>query len=228
MIIDDTTALETTGEPATDASDSPSLITHVGVFLFASGLFTLIARGVATRTAQRIDEPARDFMQEHRSEGLDVAVKPVTALSLPLLVASSTAALAYWLKRNDRPAAALATIVTPLVAAAVGQSFTTFLAQRNPPDAQDSPDGEVTEPSFPSGHTTGVTAEAFAIGYILAREDLLTPAIATALAAWPLLVGVTRVYRDRHWTSDVLGGYSAGTAVAAAMAMLYELRRSRS
>ena len=227
MITEDTNAVETTGEFTTGPDEGPSLITHVGVFLVASGLFTLIARGVARKTTQDIDEPTREFMQEHRSATIDVAVKPVTMLSLPVLVASSTAALAYWLKRNERPAAALATAVTPLVAATVGQSFTMFLAQRNPPDTPDSPNGEVTEPSFPSGHTTGVTAEAFAIGYILAREELLTPAIATALAAWPLLVGITRIYRDRHWTSDVLGGYSAGTAVAAAMAMLYELRRTR-
>lgn len=38
---------------------------------------------------------------------------------------------------------------------------------------------------------------------------------------WPLLLGFTRVYRDRHWASDVLAGWIAGTAVAAASALLY-------
>jgi membrane-associated phospholipid phosphatase len=41
------------------------------------------------------------------------------------------------------------------------------------------------------------------------------------LLLWPVLVGVSRVYRDRHWISDILGGWVAGTGVAAVAALLY-------
>ena len=40
-------------------------------------------------------------------------------------------------------------------------------------------------------------------------------------AWWPLLVGITRVYRDRHWLSDILGGWAAGVTVAAASSLIY-------
>ena len=48
------------------------------------------------------------------------------------------------------------------------------------------------------------------------------------VAAWPLVVGITRLYRDRHWASDVLAGWVAGTAVAATSALLYESLKARS
>ncbi|MDB4886676.1 MAG: acid phosphatasa protein [Gemmatimonadetes bacterium] len=191
------------------------------VLVVAVGVFSRIARRVASKEAEPVDQALRDRLQEHRSAALDVAVKPVTLLSLPILVVTATGALVWHLHRTGRPRAAVAIGVAPVIAAVAGQSFTTFLHQRNPPDASDAPHGEVTEPSFPSGHTTGVTAEALAIAFVLASEGLASGETLAALLVWPLLVGVTRVYRDRHWLSDILGGWAAGTGVAAASVLLY-------
>ena len=42
-----------------------------------------------------------------------------------------------------------------------------------------------------------------------------------------LLVGLTRLYLDVHWTTDVIGGWAVGLFVAAVTAALYErLRKS--
>jgi undecaprenyl-diphosphatase len=197
------------------------------VLLAATGLLAFIARRVTTQESVPLDRRVRESAQSHRTELLDIVTKPVTFLSMPLLVVSATAALVWWLKENDRNDAALAVGVTPLVAAAVGQSFTSFFAQPEPPGAIGSPSGHADEATFPSGHTTGVTAEALGIAYVLAREGLASPAIVGSLVAWPLVVGAARVYRDRHWTSDILAGWAAGTGVAALTALLYEWRRSR-
>jgi undecaprenyl-diphosphatase len=192
------------------------------VLLAAAGLFALIARKVDRGETEQIDESVHEEMQTHRHVPLDVAAKPVTLLSLPILIVAATAGLVWWLRRDGRNAAALAVALTPVAAAAVGQSFTMFFEQRNPPDKAAAPNAAaVTEPSFPSGHTTGVTAEALAVAYILQNERLASPRILAALLGWPLLVGVTRIYRDRHWISDVLAGWIAGTAVAAGSALLY-------
>ncbi|MEO7456489.1 MAG: phosphatase PAP2 family protein [Gemmatimonadaceae bacterium] len=205
-------------------SDEPQPPKAIGNALGALGaavLFAWIARRVVSGRSEPLDAQARGVMQSHRSDALDAATRPVTLLSMPILVVTATAALAYWLRSTDRTRAAVAVAAAPILAATAGQSFTTFLPQRNPPDASDARDGQETVPSFPSGHTTGVTAEALTIAYVLLNEDLASPAIIGALAAWPLLVGITRVYRDRHWLSDVLGGWVAGAGVAALSAMLY-------
>ena len=212
--------MTTTDDGAAPVS-GPTLLAAAAVLILAAGAFAKVARRVATKTAEPLDQELRATLQEHRSRALDVAVKPVTLLSLPLVVVGATAALVWHLHRTDRRNAAVAIGLTPVVAAIAGQSFTTFLHQRNPPDAGDAPAGEVTEPSFPSGHTTGVTAEALAVAFILSSEGLASPGVLAALMAWPLLVGVTRVYRDRHWVSDILGGWAAGVGVAAGSALLY-------
>jgi membrane-associated phospholipid phosphatase len=206
-----------------DASLNASNAAAALLLLGAAGLFAFIARRVTTKRTEALDQRAHEWVQAHRVASLDVAVKPVTLLSMPILVMSATAALAWWLHRDGRTRAATAIALTPLAAAAVGQSFTTFLAQRNPPDARDSASGEVSEPSFPSGHTTGVTAEGLAIAYVLLQEGLATTPIVTALVAWPVVVGATRLYRDRHWATDIVAGWTAGIGVAAASALLYRL-----
>jgi undecaprenyl-diphosphatase len=41
----------------------------------------------------------------------------------------------------------------------------------------------------------------------------------------PLVIGVSRVYLDAHWATDVLGGWSAGLFIAALSAGLYNRAR---
>jgi membrane-associated phospholipid phosphatase len=66
--------------------------------------------------------------------------------------------------------------------------------------------------SFPSGHTTS----AFAFAAVVSREtqmwwpDSRWP-IGTAVYAGATIVGVSRMYNNKHWASDVLGGAAIGT-----------------
>ena len=62
---------------------------------------------------------------------------------------------------------------------------------------------------------------------MLNREKLLSPATLAMVLGWPLVVGVIRLYRDRHWASDILAGWVAGAGVAAASALLYDVLTSR-
>lgn len=97
-----------------------------------------------------------------------------------------------------------------------GRLFTEFLPQQSAPGSD--------EPGFPSGHTTGLTAEVLTVLYVLSREGIAGPAAAT-LSLFPIVAGVNRVYRDRHWASDVVAAWAAGAAVAAGCALLYERMR---
>lgn len=193
------------------------------VLLAAAGLLSAIARRVNAKRADATDRQAHDWMLRHRSDGLDLAARPVTLLSIPLVVVAATAALVWRLHRADRDRAAAAIGVAPVIAATVGQSFTSFFPQRDPPDHEPATDGAAAEASFPSGHTTGVTAEALAIAYVLTQEQLATPGLLALLVTWPVVVGISRVYRGRHWLSDTLGGWAAGVGVAAIAALVYQI-----
>ena len=197
------------------------MLVSLVTFVVAVVVLTALARKVKAHATHDFDEKIRAAMQSHRSKALDVAVKPITLLSIPLLVFIATVALAWWLHHTGRNNAAFAIGLTPLVAAAVGQAFTSFFPQPAPPDATEGKDGK-TPATFPSGHTTGVTAEGLVIAYVLHAEQLAAPALVVALVAWPLLVGVTRLYRNRHWCSDIIAGWIAGVAVASISLALYQ------
>ena len=78
--------------------------------------------------------------------------------------------------------------------------------------------GPKSESTFPSGHTTELTALAIVAAHVLEREQILTRRQARALRiGLPLLIGVDRVYVREHWFTDVLGGWALGAAVGLSM-----------
>ena len=70
------------------------------------------------------------------------------------------------------------------------------------------PDGEHkrSNAAFPSSHA----ANAFAVATVIARRWRRATLPAFALAA---LVGWSRLYLNRHWLSDVVGGAALGIAL---------------
>jgi membrane-associated phospholipid phosphatase len=82
--------------------------------------------------------------------------------------------------------------------------------------------------SFPSGHAATSAAVVVTLCYVLAREGLISwPAAIIIGGGVPLVVGLTRLYLNVHWATDVLAGWTVGLFVAAVSAALYEhLRRT--
>jgi undecaprenyl-diphosphatase len=82
--------------------------------------------------------------------------------------------------------------------------------------------------AFPSGHATLAVAVCGTLAYVLWRERLLSGAAAIGAGiALPVVVGISRVYLDMHWATDVAGGWLAGLIVAAAAAAGYERTTTR-
>lgn len=79
------------------------------------------------------------------------------------------------------------------------------------------------EPAFPSGHTADATAVLATGAYLMVREGLVPPAVATGIAAaLAASTGVSRVVLGWHWGSDVIGGWITGLGVAAECGREYE------
>ena len=75
--------------------------------------------------------------------------------------------------------------------------------------------------SFPSGETT----QAFAVASVIAShyDELWVKASSYGIAT---LVGLARLYKDAHWTSDVLAGALIGTTVGTAIVHVNDKRRT--
>jgi undecaprenyl-diphosphatase len=76
--------------------------------------------------------------------------------------------------------------------------------------------------SFPSGHAATSALVAGTLGWLLSQLTsgrTARVAIAAALGAWALLVGLSRMYLGVHWVSDVLGSWLlAGACLAGLLA----------
>jgi membrane-associated phospholipid phosphatase len=76
--------------------------------------------------------------------------------------------------------------------------------------------------SFPSGHSAGSMAIAIVLSYVAVRRNIHPRIVTTTAAIGTSLVGISRIYLDLHWTSDVLGGWLVGSAFGAGCCALYE------
>ena len=84
--------------------------------------------------------------------------------------------------------------------------------------------GELTSAShsFPSGHASGTAAIAVFLTSVAVRQKVHPWLFASGSALITLLVGVSRIYLDKHWASDVIGGWVVGAAFGAGLAAIYE------
>jgi undecaprenyl-diphosphatase len=82
--------------------------------------------------------------------------------------------------------------------------------------------------AFPSGHATLSAAVCCTLAYVLWRERLVPGSVAVGVGiALPVLIGMSRVYLDMHWATDVAGGWMAGLVIASVAAAAYEWTLTR-
>jgi undecaprenyl-diphosphatase len=104
----------------------------------------------------------------------------------------------------------LIVLITPMLSSGAKQ-----LIERDRPET--AARMEVSGYSFPSGHSLGIAATYGTMALILARNSTRTMRRCLYLMVAALVigaVGVSRVYLGVHYPSDVLGGWSAGLALA--------------
>lgn len=83
---------------------------------------------------------------------------------------------------------------------------------------------------FPSGHTLAAMVTVSGLLYFAYRRRLVRRSLAAASSAAGgvlivLGVGISRMYTDSHWLTDVLGSILLGGAVAAGVALALERRQ---
>lgn len=183
--------------------------------------YVLLARAVARGKTRGEDRKLRRDAQAHvtpRAERLAETTghigKWYTHLPASLLGA---AMLAY----KRRYVAAGSIVATSLGATALSHVLDHVHDQPTPP-----PGKQPDEATFPSGHALETTAVSVASSWVVAREQVAPAGAVAPLALVASLVsGLGRLVVDRHWTSDAVAGYLAGSALGTAVAGVYELVR---
>jgi membrane-associated phospholipid phosphatase len=194
--------------------------------LGALGGFAAVAALVYGGRAIRVDRAVHRAVVKRQHPRIERAAKAISPIGAPEGHGPAALLLALWLwRRTGSPAGG-----TAVLAASAGSRLTSvalerWIRQRPPPPGRHKP----SEPSFPSGHALESAAVALTAAHVLVAERLVPPAAAVAMGlALPAVAGGGKLYRDRHWLTDVLGGWLAGGALAAAAVTAYERARRAS
>jgi membrane-associated phospholipid phosphatase len=191
--------------------------------------FALLARAVARRETAAIDhEVHRQTKIDKGEPGRETAekVSPVGKwwTYVPAAVLTGAYVFARRGKERDdesRVAGMVTIIAAAAVAASVNHLFDDLLPQPPPPPGR-PPD----HPVFPSGHAFGTMSVAMTAAYVLSREELAKAAIVFPVAlAVPLVSSAARMIEEKHWVSDVIGGYLAAAGLSSAALTAYEAVR---
>jgi undecaprenyl-diphosphatase len=183
--------------------------------------FGYTARLVAGRRTVSVDDRARDDVQAVREPAGELAAQAAGPLGKEYLHFPAAFALALYLRRRGVGWRATVPVMASVASELMNRLVTHTLHIRVVPPGH--PEHHTRKPSFPSGHAMETTAVAAASAYVLTREQLAPPAAAVAVAGTLATASVfSRLYLDRHWASDALGGTLLGVAVAAACGAAYE------
>jgi undecaprenyl-diphosphatase len=205
----------------------PSVVLF-GAAAIATAGFVALTRAVASGKTARWDRRAKRAVHAGKSNGsaaagaLSMASRATTPFGKWWGQVPAALATAAKLRREHRHAAAVTIAGTSIAAALLPLLLDRVTLRRSPPPER----GEPGKQSYPSGHALQTSAMAVATGYVMQREHLAAPAWLVPLGPLSLATGLSRLFLDRHWTSDVAAGYFAGVALGAASAGLYELSRS--
>jgi len=159
-----------------------------------------------------LDRALYDWATRHYDRRLELMQWPVEMLGLPGVYIPIALGLARHRRRGRRRGTATITKAAFAGWLAVRLSRLVIHRPRPPRPPHRRPKREST---FPSGHTTGVTALAVAAAMILHDEHILTSGQAATLGiGWPLVTAANRVYVREHWFTDVLGGLALGLSAS--------------
>lgn len=199
------------------SSTGLALTTALALAIAATWTFLGISQDVGAHEELALLDPRiHEWVDSHRTAGLDVFFKTVTWLGADAVTIPVLAVCGAMLSRARRSWVPLLDIVVVYGTTVVGHAVVGQVVHRNRPPSTEwlvSAQGW----SYPSGHTAqavaawGVLAVLIAVG-AKPRTRLIAGTTAAALA---VLVAASRVYLGMHWATDVLGGAAMATAVLA-------------
>lgn len=195
------------------------------VSAFAIGVFADVGEDVAEQSTTAFDNSVRAWFVAHQNPIVYKIALILTWLGSPLVMVIIAVAAGLWFYRRRGRSKAGVIVAAPAIGGILSTAVKLLYGRARPAGSALLNERSF---SFPSGHATMSAAVVVTLCYVLARERIISwPAAIAVGALVPLVVGLTRLYLDVHWTTDVIGGWGVGLFVAALSAALYEhLHRS--
>lgn len=201
------------------------LIATASASLVSLALIAKVGEDVFEHESGSFDAAVRGWVLAHRTPAGESFFSWVTRIGAtgPVIVVAVIIGLWLWHRRGRSVGGSI--IFAPVAAVAIYDTAKVIYARARPAGALTA---GIRTYSFPSGHSTAAAAVIVTVVYVLWREDLLARDLAILLGVvLPLLIGISRVYLDVHWATDVLGGWAVGIFIFGLSATAYERERRR-
>lgn len=205
------------------------LITFWTLIAVVSGIaisvFADLGEDVAAKSTTAFDSSVRTWIISHQNPIIYKLAYVITWVGSPAVMVLLAVAAGVWFYGRRGRSKAGVVIAAPAVGGLLSGIVKVLFGRLRPAGAALLNEKSF---SFPSGHAATSAAVVVTLCYVMAREGMISWTTAILVGGGiPLIVGLTRVYLDVHWATDVIGGWAVGLFVAALSAALYEyLRRN--
>lgn len=187
--------------------------------------FAKLASEILEAETMQLDSAAVELLHRHNPDWLPGVMYFITTLgSFPTMAVLSLGTAAWlWLRHRN-----LRAIVLLAIASLGGMFLNAVLKlslQRPRPMIDPLIDAQGF--SLPSGHAMSALVFYGFLAYLLIRSSrhLFTKIlIGLVLAAWIILIGITRIYLHAHYFTDVVAGYAAGCCWLSSCILAMEFR----
>jgi len=199
----------------------PSGLVFVACFI----LFSLLAIWVSSTSVPTCDEEVSSCVSGFDASLFAWLMESISILGETLPATLTVVSLALVLLLLKRRLEALLVALLPAIGWILNSSFKVLVDRPRPGD--DLLGGGM---SFPSGHTT-FTVILFGFLIYLAPRLISSRRGAIAVQVFSLililLMGISRMYLEAHWLSDILGSLLLGGIILAPAVAIYDNYRSR-
>jgi undecaprenyl-diphosphatase len=194
------------------------------VSAIALAIFADVGEDVAEKSTGAFDNAVRAWFLAHQNPTLYKLAAVLTAIGAPTVMVVVAIVAGAWFYRARGRSKAGVMVAAPAAGGLLAGGMKLLYGRARPAGA--ALFNERTF-SFPSGHAATSAAVMVTLCYVLARERIISWPVAILIGGLvPLIVGLTRLYLDVHWATDVVGGWTVGLFVAAMSAALYERLRT--
>ena len=198
-----------------------------GLCAFFVSVFLKLTSELFEGEFEAVDQLVRNFALSLRHESFNAQVVDLSSLGSGTVLTLFTlfSLLVFFLMGDRRGALAL-------LVGSMGAVFWTVVLKRLIARPRPAADHlvDVGGHSYPSGHSLGSAAVYFLVAFLVIRHFRSNPAraaILTATAFLVLLIGLSRLYLDVHYFSDVASGLSFGTGWACLVTSVFFVLRQR-
>lgn len=189
-------------------------------------VFAVLGVLVRYSSLQVFDVRVSREIQEMRGSTLDTLMLALSWVGGPIMIPVFAAFIAVWLRSKGIKRGAVFVLLS-LIGIPLDLALKEIWARARPNEEAVHVVVRQAGYSFPSGHAVLGTAfygSLAALAWIHLVGHRRRKPITIALAGFPPLIDISRVYLGAHWLSDVVAGSAVGLALLIPMARWYSTR----